>query len=68
MGLSKQIELENPALKQEINFIQRLERDEGAQHCFSSLKNSKNKNDTAIKFEINVTKANLCYYLYIIFL
>ena len=38
MGLSKQIELENPVLKQEINFIPRLGRDEGAQHCFSSLK------------------------------
>ena len=30
IGLSKQIELENPNLKQQINFIERLERNEGA--------------------------------------
>ena len=29
IGLSKQIELENPNLKQQINFIERLERNEG---------------------------------------
>ena len=30
IDLSKQIELENPDLKQEINFIEKLERNEGA--------------------------------------
>ena len=30
IDLSKQIELENPNLKQQINFIGRLKRDEGA--------------------------------------
>ena len=37
IGLSKQIELENPNLKQQINFIERLERNEGAT-MFLSLK------------------------------
>ena len=32
--LSKQIELENAALKQKINFIERLERNEGATMFF----------------------------------
>ena len=34
MGLSKQIELENPDLKQQINFIGKLERNEGATMFF----------------------------------
>ena len=34
IDLSKQIELENPDLKQQINFIGRLERDERARICF----------------------------------
>ena len=34
IDLSKQIELENPDLKQQINFIGRLERDEIARICF----------------------------------
>ena len=33
---SKQIELENPGLKQQINFIGRRERDKGEQQCFLS--------------------------------
>ena len=40
IGLSKQIELENPNLKQQINFIERLERNEGAT-MFLSLKSQK---------------------------
>ena len=34
IDLSKQIELEKPDLKQQINFIGRLERDEGATMLF----------------------------------
>ena len=34
IDLSKQIELENPNLKQQINFIGRLKRDEGATMLF----------------------------------
>ena len=34
IDLSKQIELENPYLKQQINFIGRFERDERARICF----------------------------------
>ena len=34
IDLSKQIELENPDLKQQINFIGRLERDQRARICF----------------------------------
>ena len=34
IDLSKQIELENPDLKQQINFIGKLERDEGATMLF----------------------------------
>ena len=34
IDLSKQIELENPDLKQQINFIGRLERNEGATRFF----------------------------------
>ena len=34
IDLSKQIELENPNLKQQINFIGRIERDEGATMLF----------------------------------
>ena len=40
IGLSKQIELENPNLKQQINFIERLERNEGAT-MFLPLKSQK---------------------------
>ena len=40
IGLSKQIELVNPNLKQQINFIERLERNEGAT-MFLSLKSQK---------------------------
>ena len=40
IDLSKQIELENPDLKQQINFIGGLERNEGAT-MFSSLKSQK---------------------------
>ena len=39
IDLSKQIELENPDLKQKINFIGKLEDNE--QQCFSSLKSEK---------------------------
>ena len=39
IDLSKQIKLENPNLKQQINFIGRLDKDNGAR--FSSLKNEK---------------------------
>ena len=39
IDLSKQIELENPDLKQQINFIERLEREEGAT-MFFIIKNS----------------------------
>ena len=35
IDLSKQIELENPDLKQQINFIDKLERNEGATMFFS---------------------------------
>ena len=40
IDLSKQIELENPDLQQQINFIGRLERNERAT-CFLSLKSQK---------------------------
>ena len=39
--LSKQIELENPDLKQKINFIGRLERNEGATMFFVIEKKKK---------------------------
>ena len=42
MDLSKQIELENPDLKQQINFIGRLERDEGATVFFIIEKKRRN--------------------------
>ena len=35
IDLSKQIELENPDLKQEINFIGRLKKEMKEQQCFS---------------------------------
>ena len=50
--LSKQIELENPDLKEQINFIGRFERNDGVledlkemmeQQCFSSLKSQKKR-------------------------
>ena len=40
IDLSKQIDLENPDLKHQINFIGRLQRN-GEQRCFSSLKSQK---------------------------
>ena len=40
VDLSKQIELENPDLKQQINFIEKLEENE-ATMFFGSLKNQK---------------------------
>ena len=39
IDLSKQTELENPDLKQQINFIGKLEEDKA--QCFSSFKNQK---------------------------
>ena len=38
IDLSKQIELENPDLKQQINYIGRLEREEGAKMFFITVK------------------------------
>ena len=43
IGLSKQIELENPNLKQQINFIRRLKRDEGATLFFIIQKSEEKK-------------------------
>ena len=42
IDLSKQIELENPDLKQQINFIERLERNEVATMFFIIEKSEKN--------------------------
>ena len=42
IDLSKQIELENPALKQQINFIGRFERNEGATLFFIIEKKRRN--------------------------
>ena len=41
LDLSKQIESENPNLKQQINFIGRLKRDEGATMLFIIEKSEK---------------------------
>ena len=41
--LSKQIELENPELKQQIDFIAKLERDDESTMFFLSLKNQRKK-------------------------
>ena len=49
MDLSKQIELENPDLKQQFNFIGRLERNEGATVFFII----EEKEDTAFEFSQN---------------
>ena len=49
IDLSKQIELENPDLKQEINFIGRLERNEGAAMFFIIEK----KEETTFDFSQN---------------
>ena len=49
MDLSKQIELENPDLKQQFNFIGRLERNEGATVFFII----EEKEDTAFDFSQN---------------
>ena len=49
IDLSKQIELENPDLKQEINFIGRLERNEGATMFFIIEK----KEETTFDFSQN---------------
>ena len=48
-NLSKQIELENPDLKQQINFIERLERNEGATLYFIVEK----KEETTFDFSQN---------------
>ena len=49
MDLSKQIELENPDLKQQINFIGRLERNEGATLFFITEKSE----ETTFEFSQN---------------
>ena len=49
IDLSKQIELENPDLKQQINFIERLERNEGATMFFIIQKTEK----TTFEFKQN---------------
>ena len=49
IDLSKQIELKNPDLKQEINFIRRLERDDGATMFFIIEKSE----ETAFEFSQN---------------
>ena len=49
IDLSKQIELENPNLKQQINFIGRLKRDEGAT-MFFIIENSE---ETTLEFSQN---------------
>ena len=49
--LSKQIELENAALKQKINFIERLERNEGATMFFIIGKSE----ETTFEFLWNAT-------------
>ena len=43
IDLSKQIELENPELKQQIDFIAKLERDDESTMFFLSLKNQRKK-------------------------
>ena len=49
IDLSKQIEFKNPDLKQEINFIRRLERDDGATMFFIIEKSE----ETAFEFSQN---------------
>ena len=49
IDLSKQIELENPDLKQQINFIGRLERNEGATMFFITEKSE----ETTFEFSQN---------------
>ena len=49
IDLSKQIELENPDLKQQINFIGRLERNEGATLFFITEKSE----ETTFEFSQN---------------
>ena len=49
VDLSKQIELENPDLKQQINFIGRLERNEGATLFFITEKSE----ETTFEFSQN---------------
>ena len=49
IDLSKQIELKNPDLKQEINFIRRLERDDRATMFFIIEKSE----ETAFEFSQN---------------
>ena len=49
IDLSKKIELENPDLKQQINFVGRLERNEGAK-MFFIIENSE---ETTFKFSQN---------------
>ena len=52
IDLSKQIELENPDLKQQINFIGKLERNEGATMFFIIEKSEK----TTFEFSQNSEK------------
>ena len=49
IDLSKQVELENPDLKQQINFIGRLKRDEGATMLFIIEKSE----ETTLEFSQN---------------
>ena len=56
--LSKQIEVENPDLKQQINFIERLEKNEGATMLFIIEKSE----ETIFKFSQN--SARVFYYIY----
>ena len=56
--LSKQIEVENPDLKQQINFIERLEKNEGAT-MFVIIEKSE---ETIFKFSQN--SARVFYYIY----
>ena len=55
IDLSKQIELENPDLKQQINFIGKLERNEGATMFFFIEKSE----ETTFEFSQFVTRK--CY-------
>ena len=50
--LSQQIELENPDLKQQINLIGRLKRDEGAT-MFFIIDNVSTTNSTSFKYKLS---------------
>ena len=71
IDLSRQIELEIPDLKQQINFIGRLDRDDGVKMftirrnnywIFTKWCNHSDTNGTSIKFETKNIKSNLCDY------